>query len=103
MPTIEFEGNLFGDDQTVDAPDGGSLVDICDESSAPVPFSCRSATCGTCRIEILRGGDLLEPREEAEAELHDILGDPENVRLACQAKLRNGPGLVRIRIADEEI
>src|SRR5882724_13324979 len=103
MPTIEFEGNFFGDDQTVDAPDGGAIVDICDESTAPVPFSCRSATCGTCRIEILEGSDLLEPREEAEADLHDILGDPENVRLACQAKLKKGPGVVRIRIADEEI
>lgn len=103
MPTIHFEGNMFGKTRTVEAPDGGALVDICDDTTAPVPFSCRSATCGTCRIEILQGGDLIEPREEAEADLHDILGDPESVRLACQAKLKKGPGVIRIRIADEEI
>jgi ferredoxin len=104
MPTIFFEGNLFGEDREVDVPAGGALVDVCDDATAPVPFSCRSATCGTCRVEILEGAHLFEPREAAEQDLLDVLGDdPARFRLACQAKLKRGDGFVRLRIADEEI
>jgi 2Fe-2S ferredoxin len=103
MPTVHFEGNLFGQDVHVEVPDGGPLVDVCDGVLAPVPFSCRAATCGTCRVEVLEGADLLEPREGAEAELHALLGDPPNIRLACQAKVGRGAGLIRLRIADDEI
>ncbi len=103
MPTIFFEGNLFGEERTVEVPEGGPLVDICDETLAPVPFSYRSATCGTCRIEVLQGVELFEPRGPEEEELLDILGDPASVRLACQAKLKKSDGLVRLRIADDEL
>jgi ferredoxin len=103
MPTVSFEGNLFGEDCIAEAPDGGPLVDLCDAATAPVPFSCRSATCGTCRVEILEGEALFEPREPAEDDLLAIFGDPTHFRLACQAKLKKGPGLVRLRIADEEL
>jgi ferredoxin len=103
MPTLMFEGNLFGDDCRAEAPQGGPLVDVCDRATAPVPFSCRSATCGTCRIEILAGAEFFEPRETAEAELLEILGDPPRFRLACQAKLKKSEGVIRLRIADEEL
>ncbi len=103
MPTILFEGNLFGDACRAEAPKGGALVDICDQAAAPVPFSCRSATCGTCRIEVLEGTELFEPRDTAEADLLEILGDPPQFRLACQAHLKNEAGLVRLRIADDEL
>ena len=103
MPTVDFEGNFFGDPCRADADEGGALANLCDTVNAPIPFSCRSATCGTCRVEIIEGGDLFEPREEAESELLEILGDPPHYRLACQAKLKKGGGLVRLRIADEEL
>jgi 2Fe-2S ferredoxin len=102
MPTVHFEGNLFGQDVDVEVPEGGPLVDVCDRVLAPVPFSCRAATCGTCRVEVLEGLELLEPREGAEAELHALLGDP-NFRLACQAKVGRGAGLIRLRIVGDEI
>jgi ferredoxin len=54
-------------------------------------------------VEIMEGAELLAPREGPEAELLDLLADPPPFRLACQAKLMPGPGLVRLRIADEEI
>jgi 2Fe-2S ferredoxin len=102
MPTIFFEGNLFGEDRTVDVPEGGRLVDVCDAALAPVPFSCRGATCGTCRIEVVQGLELFEPRGPEEQELLDILGDSVRIRLACQARLRKTDGLVRLRIADSQ-
>jgi ferredoxin len=103
MPVIHFEGNIFGDDCEVDVPEGGRLADVCDAAGAPVPFSCRAATCGTCRIEILQGGELLEPPSGPEAELLRALGDPPEFRLACQAELKRTEGFVRLRIADEEL
>jgi ferredoxin len=85
----------------VDAPQGGRLLDLCDEHGAPVPFSCRSASCGTCRVEVLEGTELLEPAADDEIELLGIFGDdPRHRRLACQARLYAGTGRVRVRPAD---
>jgi|SRR5690606_14740279 len=97
MPTIEFEGVGLAADKIAEAPDGGDLVDICDRVLAPIPFSCRSASCGTCHIDILEGADLLEPPNAEEADLLDILDGPPSSRLACQARVKAGAGFIRIR------
>jgi ferredoxin len=97
LPTIEFLGNGFGATKTIEAPDGGALVDLCDEHFAPVPFSCRSASCGTCHTEVLVGIELFTPAEPEEQELLDLLGGGSTSRLACQAAVRPGPGLIRLK------
>ena len=97
MPTIEFEGAGIAGDKTAEAPNGGDLVDICDETLAPIPFSCRSASCGTCHIVVLEGGELLEAPNDEEEDLLDLLDGPEGSRLACQARVKAGPGLIRVR------
>ena len=89
----------------VEAEGRDRLVDLCDESPAQVPFSCRSASCGTCRVVIAEGMDLLEPPAEDELELIEILGeDPKTNRLACQARLlpnASGRVVVRVPVFDE--
>ena len=97
MPTIEFLGNGFGATKVIEAPDGGAIVDLCDEHFAPVPFSCRSASCGTCHVEILEGAELIEAPEEPERELLALLGGKGVSRLACQAVVKPGPGRIRLR------
>ena len=97
MPTIEFLGNGFGATKTVEAPEGGALVDIADEHFAPVPFSCRSASCGTCHTQVLEGIELFLPAQPEEQDLLDLLGGKANSRLACQAEVRPGPGLIRLK------
>lgn len=97
MPTIEFEGAGLGGDKIVEEPEGGELLDICDRVFAPVAFSCRSATCGTCHIEIVRGAELLEEPNEEERELLELLRGPPTGRLACQARVRPGDGYIHIR------
>ena len=97
MPKIEFLANSIGAAKVVDVEAGGELVDICDHYLVPIPFSCRSASCGTCHIEVLEGAALLDPPEEPEEELLDILGGDGTTRLACQAHVKAGPGLIRIR------
>lgn len=99
MPHVVFETE--GMIVEADLPNGGRLVDLCDERSAPVPFSCRSANCGTCRIEVIQGAELLEPARNDELEVLDLFGDdPARCRLACQAHVRPGPGCLRVRAAD---
>jgi ferredoxin len=100
VPRIEFLASPAGSAKTVEAPEGGALLDLCDEHLAPIPFSCRSATCATCQIEVLSGAELLEAPEAAEQDLLDIVGGPSNSRLACQAVVKPGPGLIRLRSLD---
>ena len=100
MPKIEFLASIAGSAKQADAPDGGVLLEICDDALAPIPFSCRSASCATCHIEVLEGGELLEPPRDAEQDLLDIIGGPPNSRLACQAIVKPGPGLIRLRSLD---
>jgi ferredoxin len=100
MPLVVFESDAREPPLTVRASVGARLVDLCDEESAPVPFSCRSACCGTCRVQVLQGPDLLEPPAEDELEVLDAFGDdPRSVRLACQARVRATEGTLRVRAA----
>jgi 2Fe-2S ferredoxin len=81
----------------IDAPAGAALVELCDEFDAPIPFSCRSASCGTCRIHVLEGAEHLLPAAEDELDLLDVFNQkPPLVRLTCQAKL--GPDATRVRV-----
>jgi ferredoxin len=85
----------------VPSPDGGRLVDLCDDHSAAVPFSCRSASCGTCRVDVVEGEALLEPPGDEELDVLDLFGDdPAKVRLACQLRVRPGEGRLRLRVSE---
>jgi ferredoxin len=103
MPIIVFEGNALGPTLRVDEPEGGALADICDDHEAPIPFSCRGASCGTCRVVVIEGKALFEAPGEAERDLLEVLDGGPDDRLACSARLRAGEGLVRLRVADESV
>lgn len=97
VPVVRFEAP-YAPPLEVDTPEGGRLLDVCDAHGAAIPFSCRSATCGTCRVDVLEGLDLLEPPARAEIELLALLGnDPRRCRLACQARVRRASGRLWIR------
>ncbi len=99
MPRIYFVEGEGGREKEVDVDEGGPLVDICDYHRAPIAFSCRSATCATCQIEVVSGAELLEPPNEEETELLDILGGPPGLRLACQAVVKPGGGVLKVKPA----
>ncbi len=106
MARVTFE-TLDGYKKTVPALEGGALVDLCDDVAAPIPFSCRSANCGTCRIVILEGASELLPAEDEELDVIDIFGGTATgdtpQRLACCARLKRGETLVRLRpVRDDE-
>lgn len=103
-PAVEFEASEWGDAVRVDQPSIESLMDLCDEIGAPVPFSCRGASCSTCRIEVLEGQEWLEAPNAFERELIDSFKTPASTRFACQVALKelvpsgdNPPPRVRIR------
>src|SRR5690349_18624462 len=97
MPKVESSANSIRQAKPVEADQGGELVDSCDEYLAPSPFSCRSASCGTCHVAVLEGHELIEPPNDAEEELLRVLGGDGSTRLACQAVIKPGPGLIRLR------
>ena len=99
MPRIEFLGNEFGAGKVTESPGGAELVDVCDAVLAPIPFSCRSASCATCQIEVVEGMELLETPEDMERELLDVICAPPNHRLACQVRIKAGEGLIRVKAA----
>lgn len=102
MPSLVIE---FGaaETLTVPVPDGGPLIDICDDTRCAVPFSCRGANCGTCRVDILEGGAELLPAEDEELDVLDLFGDDATKRrLACQAKMRPGMATLRIRAVPDD-
>jgi ferredoxin len=102
MPEITFESHDAAVKKTVNAPDGGALADICDDNSAPIPFSCRSASCATCHIEVMEGEDFLLPPETEELDVLDaVCTPPPKFRLACCAKMKPGPGKVVVRAQNE--
>ena len=87
-------------------PDGGALVDVCDAHADPVsfvPFSCKSANCGTCRFEVLDGLSELLPAADDELDVLDVFSSPPNHRLACQAKMKPGTATLRIRAVDPDL
>jgi 2Fe-2S ferredoxin len=103
MPVVTIEAPS-AKPLTVAAPEGGALADLCDDLAAAVPFSCRSASCGTCRIVILEGEDELLPAEDEELDVLDVFQHAApRYRLACCAKMRPGEGRLRLRpVRDDE-
>ncbi len=100
MPTLDVLPNRLGPAVTREI-DGGRLLDACDELRAPILFSCRSASCGTCRVDVLEGADLLSPATPDELETLAIFGSPEGRRLACQVQVRPMAGRLRLAWVDD--
>jgi ferredoxin len=95
------------------ADQGARVIDICDSIHAPVSFSCRSANCGTCRVVVLEGAELLDPAGDDERSVLRLFASAPAERLACQLVVRHQvdgdsdapacaipSGLIRLRAAE---
>lgn len=102
MPTLTFEACSLGPALSVDAPEGGDLADLCDKHRAPVAFDCRSCSCATCRVELVEGEALVEPAADDELDLLEQMHEPPRRRLACQVKVKPGPGVLRLRFVGDQ-
>jgi 2Fe-2S ferredoxin len=99
MTVVRFEPAGF----EVEVEAGARMVDVTDDHpEAKVPYSCRAASCGTCRVRVEAGLDALSAPGEEELEVLAIFGDPPDVRLCCQVRLERDAGRVVLRVLDPE-
>ncbi len=97
MPKVRFLPAGFETEITV----GTRLIDLTDRfPEASVPYSCRSASCGTCRVRVLQGAAGLSAIEEDERDVLDVFGDEEDVRLCCQLKLEREVTFLELEVAE---
>ena len=59
------------------------------------------ARCSTCRVRVVEGAENLTPRTAAECALVERKGLGDEIRLACQARVR-GPVTVRRLVLDDQ-
>jgi ferredoxin len=90
-----------GAELKVELPSGGAIADACDKHDLPIPFSCRSASCGTCRIEVVEGMQLLADPEDEELDILDMFSAPKTHRLACCAQAKPAAGVIKVRPVNE--
>lgn len=85
-------------DRAMDVAPGTLLMDACEQHGAAVEFSCRAASCSTCRVQVLEGASLLAPPDAWERELIAALGHPEAIRFCCTARVADAAreGTVRM-------
>ena len=98
MPLVVFE-STEAPTVEVDAPEGARVIDLCDERNAPVPFSCRSASCGTCRVDVLGGGGVAGPSRATKSWMfltYSVTTRPLGASPARRSFV-GGPGRVRLR------
>ena len=94
---VRFEPS--GYETEIEAP--VAMVDVTDEHpEADVPYSCRSASCGTCRVEVVAGGEALAPPDAEEREVLEIFGDEGPVRLCCQLQVVRDTEKLTLRVVD---
>lgn len=98
MTKVRFEPAGFECEVKV----GTALVDTCDENPASeVPFSCRSASCGTCRVRVKEGMALLSKPQADELDVLEVFGDGKDVRLCCQIEVV-GEGNIVLDVVEPE-
>ena len=99
MVALVFEPAGF----EVDVDVGSAIVDVTDaHPAADVPYSCRAATCGTCRVYVVTGAEGLSTPEQDELEVLAMFDDdPTKVRLCCQARIVDNVDRVVLKVVDD--
>ena len=59
--------------------------------------------CSTCRVEILEGEENLSPKTKSEQSLSEKLELPNNIRLACQTKIKGDVKLKRLLLDQKDM
>lgn len=82
MPTLTVR------DTKVEMAQGAPFLELDEIDPTLVPFGCRAAACGSCVLKVVRGGECMGPRGDAESRALEIFGFPQaEYRLACKSRL----------------
>jgi len=84
MPTVRIGR------ERLEVEPGERLLDALDDAlSRAIPWSCRDASCGTCRVAVPEGEAALVPADAVETATLRSLGAAPGQRLACRLRLRD--------------
>ena len=99
MAIVRFKG--YGE---IEVPVGTSLLKAAQKLEAPEGYACGGVcACSTCHVYVMRGGDLLSPQEDEEADIMDKAFDVRmSSRLGCQATIVRD-GEVEVEISRESL
>ena len=86
-PSDPVQVRFLPEDLLVQAPKGTPLQAIADAAGADITFGCRSGSCGTCRIRVLKGLQHCSAPTPEERDFLLALDAPEEHRLACQVRV----------------
>ncbi|WP_394844069.1 (2Fe-2S)-binding protein [Pendulispora brunnea] len=94
---------IAASDVAFDAPEGSSLLQVLQSNGYPIATSCGGvASCGLCRLTVVRGGDSLSPLRPQELVHLGNVAKVVGLRLACQSKV-TGPGPIVVQVPEVEI
>lgn len=80
-----FRVIIDGDSTTVEFREGDTVLDALLRAELPINHSCGgNGSCGTCRVQVLRGLQELNSKNDIESEMAADRGFAPNERLACQ-------------------
>lgn len=79
-----------GSEQHASADVGSSIVSATSRMKRPIATGCSDSTCGTCRVEILEGGDNVAEQSARERATLKDGGFPQTYRLGCRTELVKG-------------
>ena len=97
MPKIIFSNKNV----TVEVDRGLSILEAALENDINLYHTCGgNASCSTCRVKILRGGENLSGIEPLEAQVLDTFDLKTPYRLGCQALMIKGE--VTLEIPDRD-
>jgi 2Fe-2S ferredoxin len=75
----------------VEASHGQTILDSLLKANIPIDHACGGfGTCGTCRVQVVKGIERVPLRNEIEAEMAQDRGFAAKERLACQSEVCEG-------------
>jgi ferredoxin len=76
---------------------GKSLREVARKSGASMEFGCRVGDCSTCVAKVLRGKELLNPINDKELLVLQVLDtEDDSLRLMCQCSVEAEEGEIEI-------
>lgn len=89
---------IINDFLAINVKPGKTIQDIVEASGSALPFGCRDGECGTCVVLIESGMEFLSDMTDKEKTvMKNIAETNEKARLACQMKIVQPNGLIRIK------
>lgn len=89
---------IMNDFLAINVHPGKTIQDIVEASGSALPFGCRDGECGTCVVMIESGMEYMSEINAKEKAVLKTVGEASpKARLACQMKVVQPNGLVRIK------